>query len=259
MIKFSEANAKIEALLQVEELSAYLSDDREVYSFDLLSGWSCPFADQCLSRAVVGQDGKRKIKDGKNTQFRCFSASQEVQYNNVYNLREANFSGLRSMSQEDMVATLSNALPNDAGVVRIHVAGDFFNQDYFDAWLQIAVLNPNTLFYAYTKSLQYWVNRLGVIPDNFVLTASFGGRLDHLVDSYGLRFSKVVFSEAEAAELGLAIDHDDSHAARPSLRNQSFALLIHGTQPKDSDAAKALQLLKKNNVKHSYSRKAATA
>ena len=259
MIKFSEANAKIEALLQVEELSAYLSDDREVYSFDLLSGWSCPFADQCLSRAVVGQDGKRKIKDGKNTQFRCFSASQEVQYNNVYNLREANFSGLRSMSQEDMVATLSNALPSDVGVVRIHVAGDFFNQDYFDAWLQIAVLNPNTLFYAYTKSLQYWVNRLGVIPDNFVLTASFGGRLDHLVDSYGLRFSKVVFSEAEAAELGLAIDHDDSHAARPSLRNQSFALLIHGTQPKDSDAAKALQLLKKNNVKHSYSRKAATA
>jgi len=259
MIKFSEANAKIEALLQVEELSAYLSDDREVYSFDLLSGWSCPFADQCLSRAVVGQDGKRKIKDGKNTQFRCFSASQEVQYTNVYNLREANFSGLRSMSQEDMVATLSNALPNDAGVVRIHVAGDFFNQDYFDAWLQIAVLNPSTLFYAYTKSLQYWVNRLSVIPDNFVLTASFGGRLDHLVDSYGLRFSKVVFSEAEAAELGLAIDHDDSHAARPSLRNQSFALLIHGTQPKDSDAAKALQLLKKNNVKHSYSRKAATA
>ena len=61
-----------------------------------------------------------------------------------------------------------------------------------------------------------------------------------------------MFSEAEADALGLDIDHDDSHAARPSLAQQDFALLIHGTQPKDTEASKALKALK---GKGSYSRK----
>ena len=46
MIKFSPANAKIEALKEVPELSKYLENKRKVYSFDLLSGYSCPFAEK---------------------------------------------------------------------------------------------------------------------------------------------------------------------------------------------------------------------
>lgn len=255
MVRFSDANAKIEALSQVEELQHLLAGKRKVYSFDLLSGWSCPFADQCMSRAIIGDDGKRKIKDGKNTQFRCFSASQEVQYTNVYNLRNDNFQELRHMSEDDMYNAINQSLPSDAGIVRIHVAGDFFNRFYMLAWIRVALMNPNVLFYAYTKSLRYWLELQDSMPINLVLTASRGGREDYLIDQHNLREAVVVFSEQQAAELGLEIDHDDSHAARPSLRNQSFALLIHGTQPKDSEASKALQVLKKNNVKHSYSRK----
>jgi hypothetical protein len=63
-----------------------------------------------------------------------------------------------------------------------------------------------------------------------------------------------VYSEEQADCLNLDIDHDDSHAADPELKHQDFALLIHGTQPKDTKAAEALKLLKKNKVKHSYSR-----
>ena len=33
---------------------------------------------------------------------------------------------------------------------------------------------------------------------NFVLTASYGGRDDHMIDEFNLRSAKVVFSEAEA-------------------------------------------------------------
>ena len=83
-----------------------------------------------------------------------------------------------------------------------------------------------------------------------------GGRDDSLIDSEGLRETVVVFSEAEAEEKGLEIDHDDSHAAVPDWEFENFALLIHGTQPKGSEASKALQLLRKNKVKHSYNRKA---
>ena len=147
-----------------------------------------------------------------------------------------------------------NSLPKNAGIVRIHVAGDFFNSEYMWAWWLTASENPNVLFYAYTKSLRYWVDVVEQMPilDNLVLTASYGGSNDYMIDAHNLRSTKVVFSEAEAEKLGLEIDHDDSHAARPSLRNQDFALLVHGTQPKGTEAAKALKELK---GKGSYSRK----
>ena len=252
MLKFSNANAKTEALKQVPELAEYLKDKRKIYSLDLLSGYSCPYAKACLSKAVVQSDGRRKIKDGKDNEFRCFSASQEVQYTNVFNLRKHNFDLLRYSENKDLL--LMNSLPKNAGIVRIHVAGDFFNSEYMLAWWLTASENPNVLFYAYTKSLRYWVDVVEQMPilDNLVLTASYGGSNDYMIDAHNLRSTKVVFSEAEAEKLGLEIDHDDSHAARPSLRDQDFALLIHGTQPKGTEAAKALKELK---GKGSYSRK----
>jgi hypothetical protein len=255
MLKFSAANAKIEALQNVESLKPYL-EGKKVYSFDLLSGYSCPFANECLSKATVNSEGKRKIKDGPNTKFRCFSASQEVQYTNVYNLRSNNFDTLRKLDTREMIKEILAVMPKDMGVCRIHVAGDFFNEDYFYAWMVIANLNPHILFYAYTKSLRFWIANMDFVDHlpNFILTASFGGREDELISEHGLRATKVVYSEEQADCLNLDIDHDDSHAADPAMKNQDFALLIHGTQPKETEAAEALKLLRKNKVKHSYSR-----
>ena len=161
---------------------------------------------------------------------------------------------MRKENHEGMVKLINGSLPENAGIVRIHVAGDFFSLPYMHAWYVVALMNPNTLFYAYTKSTSWWVGGINEFPilHNFVLTASMGGTQDHVTENYGLRKAVVVFSEAEAAELGLEIDHDDSHAAKPSLRNQDFALLIHGTQPAGSKAAQALKELK---GKGSYSRK----
>ena len=253
MLKYSPANAKTEALREVEELKPFLDNKRRIYSLDLLSGYSCPFANECLSKATI-VDGKRKIKDGPNTKFRCFSASQEVQYNGVYNLRKHNFDTLRGLHLNDMTHELNQAMPKNLGICRIHVAGDFFSADYMFSWLAMAMMHQDRLFYAYTKSLKYWLKHMDWIEqlDNFVLTASYGGRDDDLIYKHGLRHCRVVGSEAEST---LPIDHDDSHAARPSQRHNSFNLLIHGTQPKGSEAAEALKLLK---GKGSYSRKKPT-
>jgi hypothetical protein len=251
MLKYSKANAKTEALKNVNELKPFLHG-RKIYSFDLLSGYSCPFAHDCLSKAVADENGKRTIKDGKHTKFRCFSASQEVQYTNVYNSRKHNFDMLRGEHLNDMTHMLNQSMPDNLGICRIHVAGDFFSADYMFSWLTMAMMHPTRLFYAYTKSLKYWLHHMAWIDqvDNFILTASYGGRDDELIAEHGLRSAKVIFSEAEAGDL--EIDHDDSHAARPSLKNQDFALLIHGTQPKGSEAATALKQLKGRG---SYSRK----
>ena len=221
----------------------------KVYSFDILSGVDCPFAFLCKSQAEEQEDGSRRIKDGPDTKFRCFSASQEVLFTNTYKSRKRNHDAIHSLeTSDDMADALCAALPKDARVIRIHVSGDMFSHKYFLAWCKVAERNDNVLFYAYTKSLVYWVRSRDRVPSNLVLTASYGGRNDELIAQHGLRSAKVVFSEQEAADLGLEIDHDDNHACDPAKANQDFALLIHGVQPKGSEAAAALKILKQKPV-----------
>jgi hypothetical protein len=252
VLKFSPANAKLKQLKEVMELGQFLDTMRRIYSLDLLSGWSCPFAKDCLSK-VVQIDGKRKIQDGPETEFRCFSASQEAIFTPTYKQRKHNFEALRKCSSpEEFASLIESSMPKNLGICRIHVAGDFFSASYLAGWILVAKRNPDRLFYAYTKSLKYWVELRHTMPENLVLTASYGGRLDHMIAEHNLRSARVILHPSEAN--GLDIDHDDSHAARPDLRDQSFALLIHGPQPAGSEASRAIQTLKKENVEFSYSR-----
>jgi hypothetical protein len=256
MLKFSAANTKLKKLYKLAStvLKRWLGQKigrstPKIYSFDILSGVDCPFAFLCKSQAEEQADGSRRIKDGPNTKFRCFSASQEVLFTNTYKSRKRNHDAIHALeTSDDMADALCSALPKDARVIRIHVSGDMFSHKYFIAWTKVAERNPDVLFYAYTKSLTYWVRSRDRVPTNLVLTASYGGRDDHLIAEHGLRSAKVVFSRQEAADLGLEIDNDDSHACDPTKAHQDFALLIHGVQPKGSEAASALKILKKEEV-----------
>lgn len=217
-----------------------------VKTFSLPAGWACPFAEQCLSKADR-QTGK--IKDGRKTRFRCFSASDEARHKAARASRWHNFELLRGRTIMEMVHLIMASMPRNVKVVRIHVSGDFFSLAYLDAWLEVARRMPNVRFYFYTKSIRHWVKRLGEIGTgfnpgkvvNFVPTASYGGKDDELIAQYGLRSAIVVYSEQEAAEKGLAIDHDDSHAMN---HGGDFALLIHGMQPPGSEASKAISSLR---------------
>lgn len=234
-LKFSPGNAKLKG----------------IPSLSLLAGWSCPFANECLTKVDLTTG---KIWDGPQQKFRCFSATQENIFPQTRAQRQHNFELLRSLSSPQEMAELIHAsLPNPKKkIIRIHVSGDFFNQKYFDAWILVAKRNPEFLFYAYTKSIQFWVNRINEIPDNLKLTASIGGKQDSLVYQYNLKYNLVVSTPEEAAEKGLSIDHDDSHAY---AQDKSFAILIHGTQAKGSQMGKARAALQKRGI-GGYSRKA---
>jgi hypothetical protein len=212
---------------------------KEIYTFNLPAGYSCPGARECLSRAGRASG---TIQDGLETKFRCFSASDEARLPNVRAQRWHNFDLLKHKSTSQMVELIQASLPKKAKLIRIHVSGDFFNPQYFDAWLEVAKNNPTIIFYAYTKSLHLWVGRKDDIPSNLKLNASRGGIHDWMIDTYGLKSAEVVFSEEDADTKGLPIDHDDTHAYQS---DKSFALLIHGTQPAGSEASKALRALKK--------------
>ena len=192
------------------------------------------------------------ITDGIKQLYRCYAASDEARSPQVRAARHWNFDLLKHETEEEMFRRLQASLPKKAKIIRIHVSGDFFNQKYFNAWARIARNNPHILFYAYTKSLKYWIDYTLPVPDNLKLTASWDNSNSYVIEMKNLKYAKVVFSEEEAAELGLEIDHDDSHAYGG---DKSFALLIHGTQPSDTMAAKAKNTLVASGVKHSYGRR----
>ena len=243
MLKFSSENAKL------KEISNWIGYKPKVYSFSLPSGYTCPSALDCLSKAdrITG-----KITDGKDTKYRCFSATTESMFPSVRNQRWDNFEPLRKLDKESIVKAIQEDLPKDMDILRVHVGGDFFNQKYFDAWMEVARLNPTKTFYAYTKSLNYWMHSVDNIPNNFALNGSRGGTKDHLINEYKLKEAVVVFSLEEAESKNLEIDHNEKHAIQDT---GSFALLLHGTQPRGSEASEALKSLKKQGIKYSYSRK----
>lgn len=199
----------------------------KVYTFSLPAGYTCPGAKDCLAFAHE-RNGKAKLYDGKSAIFRCFSASQEVLFPSVRNSRWSNYNQLLKANGSQGMADLIQASLPKAKIIRIHVAGDFFHPDYFAAWVKIALANPKIIFYAYTKSLPFWDKYQVLIPANFRLTASLGGKYDYL--AHDKRQAIVTGSEEEANQMDLEVDHDDTKAQ--AIGNQSFALVIHGNQKK---------------------------
>jgi hypothetical protein len=212
---------------------------KKVYTFSLPAGYTCPGADKCSARF----DRKLgKLVDGQQQEFRCFAASMESVFVGFREHNDRNFALLRSCrTQAEMTDLILASLPQKAQIVRVHVSGDFYSERYFRAWMEAATRRTDVQFYAYTKSLHYLVDNLGGVPSNFSITASHGGRYDHLIKEHGLKSAQVVLSLQEASVLGIEIDHDDTHAVRGT---GSFGLLIHGQQRKGTAAAEALGKLK---------------
>lgn len=228
ILKFGEPNAKLKKMLK--KLSLKLK------TFTLPAGYTCPGAKDCLSRAdkITG-----KITDGPDTDFRCFAASGEARspalralvWYNLGLIKDALVDGVDACA--DLIC---ESLPEKFDIIRVHVGGDYFSEKYLQAWIEVAKRNSDKVFYSYSKSLPFFTRY--ALPENLVLTASRGGKFDNLIDLHGWKEALVVYSEKEAEQKGLEIDHDDTHAA---FGKENFALLIHGTQPKGSAASVALQ------------------
>jgi hypothetical protein len=240
MLNFSKGNSK-------------LANDTLI--FNLPAGKTCPGALFCKSFAVVDENGKRKIQDTEHTEFRCFAASAEAQYTQVFENRASNLQMIVDAIKHGIVVDLiHNSIQfyrtRKTKKVRIHESGDFFSGAYLDAWIEVAHRNPDLKFYCYSKSLQLFLNFK--MPENFYMTASYGGKFDHLIDAgHFPRYSKVVLNDAEAEALGLEVDHDDSHC----FGDKPFALLVHGNQPAGSTWRKAIDERKKNKQFTGYSKK----
>ena len=243
LLRFSFGNAKLPATTAI---------------FDLPAGTTCPGAMACLSKALLMPNGKRKIADGPHTIFRCYAASDEVQYQAVFNKRQRNLELILAAADipQLVMDSIHAQFRYSTERMRWHQSGDSFSEKYALAICEVARQTPQIIHYLYTKCLHIWLPIImdGLVPDNLFITASRGGKYDHLIEYSGAfpRNSRVVFTEGEAAELGLPIDHDDSHAY--TGEPHSFCHLVHGTQPKGSVAGQALALRRKENQWTGYSK-----
>lgn len=179
-----------------------------VYEFNLPAGHACPFARDCKIKVDRTTGKFEKI----GTKFRCYAASAE-RFPAVRESRWKNF--------EDMLAGKEIEIPKDATHIRIHGSGDFFSQKYFDKWLNVCLENPNVKFWAFTKSIQFWINRLNEIPANLTLQASRGSLQDEIAKEYNLKYAEV-FTDIKDVPKDMPIDTDDTYAMSGE---KSFALL----------------------------------
>ena len=202
-----------------------------VVGFNMPSGWTCPGANECKAKAdrITG-----KVTPGKKAQFRCYMASIECLSKSLRNQAWNNFEAVKGKSSSEIATWLHQTLlkeyPN-VKYVRPHPGGDFFSQYYFDGWLKLAkIMRPDLQFWAYTKSIPFWIQRLDIIPDNFHLVASMGGKYDDLALQHNLR--KAIVVTEPHPELPTYATEADSEIAMLQTTGD-FALMIHGTQRKE--------------------------
>lgn len=89
--------------------------------------------------------------------------------------------------------------------VRIHSSGDMYSKAYLNKWFEIAKRNPNVRFYAYSKSLHLFLDKEGNyidIPNNFDVTFSYGGKLDHRINKELHKHSEIFKTKEELIEAG---------------------------------------------------------
>lgn len=215
-LKFSSTNRKMNSLAKTLGVSK-----KQAVSFDLPAGYTCPAASLCKAYA---NRNTGKIVDGKDMQFRCYVASLEAAFTNTRNAHWHNFDLLKNSN--NMVTLIQDSLPKNVKVVRVHSSGDFFNRDYFQAWIEVAQKNPDVQFFGYTKILEYVTMSK---PSNFNLVYSFGGIYDSQVNE-SVPTCKVV-SHSNGSVCKDKSDYEASQDYFKIVKQESFTLNLHGTQP----------------------------
>ena len=85
---------------------------------------------------------------------KCYAMKAERMYPTVRPCREENLAASKDDSAfvEGINAIIERHFKGQPGFFRIHESGDFYSQEYLHAWFDIANMNTNIKFLAFTKS-----------------------------------------------------------------------------------------------------------
>jgi hypothetical protein len=100
------------------------------------------------------------------------------------------------------------------------------------AWVRVAMNKPDVTFFGYTKHIAYvTASRIIDLP-NFKLVYSFGGKDDGFLRDEPTCYAVNSIEEARVLGVPVACLNNPADDFTRIMNGESFAILIHGTQPK---------------------------
>ena len=164
---------------------------------------TCPFAAACVKYCYA--------QKGNYTRFPIVKELMEKKYEIS---KQNNFNSLMNEEIKKKKATH----------IRIHDSGDFYSVKYLAKWIQIAEFNPSIIFYAYTKSIKFFVDGL-LLPDNMKIIFSEGSKTDELINAREHRHARIFKTSEELNEAGY-IDAS-SNDLQAITDNKKVGLIFH--------------------------------
>lgn len=164
---------------------------------------TCPFAGGC-QKYCYAQKGN----------YTRFPIVQELMEKKYLLSKQNNFVNL--MNEE-----ITKKKPTH---VRIHDSGDFYSPLYLQKWIDITTDNKNIIFYAYTKSIKFFVEGF-TVPTNLKIIFSEGSKTDNLINVNKHRHARI-FKTSEELKAAGYIDAS-SNDLQAITDNKKVGLIFH--------------------------------
>jgi hypothetical protein len=164
---------------------------------------TCPFADSCVKYCYA--------QKGNYTRFPKIQELMEQKYKIS---KTAEFIPL--MNEEIQKKKVTH--------VRIHDSGDFYSIAYLNKWVDIATQNNDVIFYAYTKSIKFFVDGL-LLPKNMKIIFSEGSKTDNLINTAKHRHARI-FKSKELLNAAGYIDASNNDL-KAITSNKKVGLVYH--------------------------------
>jgi hypothetical protein len=194
-----------------------------VLSFGKPAIMSCPFAGSCMKY--------------------CYAEAVENTYAGSLAVHVHNYAVIWAQSTDIIVDRIQAALTNETRIVRLNDSGDFTSYNEVKAWYQIAVNNPQILFYGYTKATPYIYklrSEFGPLPSNFVINVS---STDNPVsETFRNKLDEVYPNEFNVCWIVETVDMYQELSELPFNNEEEMAMMgasdfligLHGTFKKDT-------------------------
>jgi len=164
---------------------------------------TCPFADSCVKYCYA--------QKGNYTRFPKIQELMEEKYKIS---KTAEFIPLMNEEIKKKKATH----------IRIHDSGDFYSIAYLNKWISIANDNKEVIFYAYTKSIKFFINGLK-LPKNLKIIFSEGSKTDNLINTAKDRHARI-FKSKELLNASGYIDASNNDL-KAITDNKKVGLVYH--------------------------------
>lgn len=164
----------------------------------------------------------------------CYARSGTYRFSNVAKAHEAKL----ELTQKNefsalMIAEIEGWLKKRSVktlMVRIHDAGDFYSKEYTLQWFDVMNHfkgNQKVKFYAYTKQVEVFKNL--IIPENFRLIFSYGGKQDSMIDQ-NTDFHARVFESIDALNAAGYVDGTNNDMIAAIGQSNKIGLVYHGVK-----------------------------